>query len=118
MLIKVGKGKDVEAYVKSLNAPMRELTEKLRTIIKEALPDATETIKWGNLTYIIEGKNVAWILSYKDHVDLGFFMGAKLKSKLLEGTGKGLRHVKVWSGSDVKEDEFARLLKDAAKLVS
>lgn len=118
MGIKVGKGKDVETYVKSLNPPMRELTEKLRTIIKKTLPDATETIKWGNPTYTIGGKNVAWILNYKDHVDFGFFMGAKLKSKLLEGTGKGLRHIKVRTEKDIKEEEFARLLKDAAKMVS
>lgn len=114
---KVGKGKDVETYVKSLDPPMMDLTKRLHTIIKKALPHATETIKWGNPTYTIGGKNVAWVLNYKDHVDLGFFMGAKLKSKLLEGTGKGLRHIKIWTESDINEDEFTRLLKDAAKLV-
>lgn len=76
-----------------------------------------ETIKWGNPTYISNGKNIAWILNYKDHVDLGFFMGAKLHSDLLEGTGKGLRHIKVRRPDDIKEEEFTRLLKDAAKLV-
>ena len=51
-------------------------------------------------------------------MDFGFFMGAKLKSELLEGTGKGLRHIKVKTQEDIDETEFGRLLKDAAKLVS
>jgi hypothetical protein len=32
---------------------------------------------------------------YKDHVNLEFFQGAKMKSKRLESIGRGLRHVKV-----------------------
>ena len=54
-----------------------------------------ETVKWGNITYLLDDRKIAWILFYRDHVDLGFFAGAKLHSKLLEGTGKGLRHVKI-----------------------
>lgn len=47
---------------------------------------------------------------------MGFFVGAKLKSKKLEGTEKGLRHVKVRSKADIDEAEFSRLLKKAAAL--
>ncbi len=73
-------------------------------------------MKWGNPTYLVDGKNVAWILLYKDHVNLGFFQGAKLKSKRLERTGKGLRHIKVRREEDIDEKEFARLLKKAASI--
>lgn len=107
---------DVDTLVKKLNPKLRELAEKLRVIVKKVLPNAVETVKWGNPTYIVDGKNVAWLLTYKDHVDLGFFKGAQLKSKFLEGTGKGLRHIKVRSVADINEEEFTRLLREAAKI--
>jgi hypothetical protein len=53
---------------------------------------------------------------FEDHINYGLFMGARLNSKRLEGTGKGLRHVKVYEMKDVDEEEFARLARDAAKL--
>jgi hypothetical protein len=49
-------------------------------------------------------------------VDFGFFRGAELSSKLLEGTGKGLRHIKIRSQKGVDLVELTRLLEDAAKL--
>lgn len=107
---------DVDSLVKKLNPKLRELAEKLRVIVKKTLPNAVETVKWGNPTYIIDGKNVTWLLTYRDHVDLGFFKGAQLKSKLLEGTGKGLRHIKVRTVADIQEEEFSRLLREAAKI--
>ncbi len=110
--------KDVDSVLKGLDPRMRLLIDKLRRIVKRALPNATETVKWGRPTYTLRGENVAWILNYRDHVDLGFFMGAKLKSELLEGTGKSLRHIKVRTVKDINRKEFTRLLKEAAKLVS
>ena len=62
----------------------------------------------------MDGKNVAWIMIYKDRVNLGFFQGAKMKSPLLEGTGKGLRHVKVRGPGEMDEKEFTHLLVRAA----
>jgi hypothetical protein len=43
-------------------------------------------------------------------------MGSQLKSKRLEGTGKGFRHIKVRSKSDIGAKEFGRLLRSAAAL--
>jgi len=56
------------------------------------------------------------LMTYKDHINLGFFLGAKLNSRLLEGSGKGLRHIKVRNEGDIKNGEFSKLLKEAAKL--
>ncbi len=111
------KAKTVEGIVIQLDPQRRELTEKLRALVRETMPEAVETVKWGNVTYLLKGKNLSWLIMYKDHVDLGFFQGAGLKSKRLEGTGKGLRHIKVRTPADIDETEFARLLRDARSLV-
>lgn len=92
---------------------MRALANQLRRIIRKALPKSRELVKWKNPTYLVNNKNIAWIMVHRDHVNLGFFQGAKMKSPRLEGTGKGLRHIKVRRPEDVDEKEFTRLLVQA-----
>ena len=58
---------------------------------------------------------VALIGDYKKHINLYFFQGARLSSDLLEGTGKGMRHIKIVGDSDINSAEVSRLLKEAAK---
>jgi hypothetical protein len=110
------KGKSVREIMESFSPQWREVAEMLRALMKKTLPKCVETVKWGNITYVQDDKNLAWIIAYKDHLDFGFFRGAQLESKRLEGTGKGLRHIKIRAEEDIDEKEFARLIKDAAKL--
>jgi hypothetical protein len=111
------KGKDVEAFVKEIEPGKRANVQKLRAFVRKQAPHLKEQIKWGNICWIGQS-NVCWTIVYSDHVDFGFFKGAELKdpAKLLEGTGKGLRHVKVRAAGDIKEKEFTALLKEAMAL--
>jgi len=54
----------------------------------------------------------------KDHVIFGFVRGAMLRDpgKLLEGTGKYLRHVKLRSLADVRRPAVLSLLEESAEL--
>lgn len=110
------KGKSLQEILEKLNPRQKEIVEKLRSITKIAFTDVVETIKWGNITYILGKNNLSWILIYSDHVDYGFFRGAELSSPSLEGTGKGLRHIRIKDNMDVDEKEVSRLLNEAAKL--
>jgi hypothetical protein len=53
----------------------------------------------------------------KNHVNLAFLRGAELTEarELLEGTGKGMRHIKVRSPKDIRKQAFAALVKEAAR---
>jgi hypothetical protein len=42
--------------------------------------------------------------------------GAELKPKFLEGTGKGLRHIKIATEESIPAEEIAKLLVKASKL--
>jgi hypothetical protein len=110
------KGKTIEEIMDKLNPQQRKIADKLRFLTKKKLPEITETVRWGNITYMLNGKDFSWIIFYKDHVDYGFFRGAELESKLLEGTGKGLRHIKIPNEKDVQAKEIERLLVEARKL--
>lgn len=114
---KAKAGQSVDSYVAKLKSPQRETVQALRTFIRENSPELKEQIKWGNPCYTLKG-NVCWILAYGDHTDFGFFRGTSLDDPrgLLEGTGKGLRHVKIWKPEDVRPDNLVPLLRQAVAL--
>jgi hypothetical protein len=118
-LLQQGDVKDssVPELISSLGGPRKEMLERMRAVVRRTLPEATETVKWGQPVYSLWGKNIICFMIYDDHVNFGLFMGARLKAARLEGTGKGLRHVKVYTIGDIDEKEFSRLARDAAKLV-
>jgi hypothetical protein len=106
----------VEDLVADLTSPRKALVNRMREIVKEALPEAVESVKCGQPVYSVNGTSIICFMLDDDHVNFGLFMGARLKSERLEGTGKGLRHIKVYQMKDVDEKEFARLARDAARL--
>jgi hypothetical protein len=63
----------------------------------------------------IEDAPFGYVNVFKAHVNVGFFMGAHLQdpTRLLEGTGKNGRHVKVKPGTPVDSVALAKLI-DAA----
>ncbi len=107
----------VPELIDALGSPRREALDKMRRIVRKTLPEAVESVKWGQPVYTLKETNIICFMLYEDHVNFGLFMGAKLRSERLEGTGKGLRHVKVFGVEDVDEKEFSRLAREAAKLV-
>ncbi len=109
---------DVDTVLGAADPSVRQLAQGVREVIRRSCPELDEVVKWGAPNYTLGGRLVACIMVYDDHVNLGFFQGAKLKSARLEGTGKGLRHVKVRRATDIDEKEFRRLLKAATKLAA
>ncbi len=56
-----------------------------------------------------------YIMPQKSYVNLGFFHGANLpdRDKLLEGTGKSIRHIKIRSFEDLARPEILAMITDA-----
>ena len=54
----------------------------------------------------------AYVSVFKAHVNVGFFIGAALKdpARLLEGTGKRMRHVKVRPGEPLNSKALGALI--------
>ena len=52
---------------------------------------------------------------FKVHVSVGFFLGAELKdpARLLQGTGKRMRHVKVRPGEPINSKALGALIQQA-----
>lgn len=86
----------VAAYFDTLAPDQRDTAQALQRAVLEAAPDLTQAVKWGNLVFTIDRSNLLAIVAHKAHVNLQFFNGAALADAFpqLEGTGKGLRHLK------------------------
>jgi hypothetical protein len=107
----------VDDYLAALPAPQQEIVAALRELIHKVAPRLHEAIKWRNLFFCDKG-DVCAIVAYRKHVNLGFAHGADLSDQegLLEGTGKGIRHVKIGTVKDIRKGPIAALIKEAVKL--
>lgn len=92
----------VDTFLKGYSPPVREIAVKAREAIFSVLPSATEKVYpgWKVIQYGTDSgmKNVfAAISPLRDRVNLGLANGAHLPDPegLLEGTGQGIRHVRL-----------------------
>jgi len=109
--------KPVDTYLAALPAALQLIASSLREIIRKAAPNLEEGMKW-NVPCYSATANVCAIIAYKNHVNLAFYRGSELTDRegRLEGTGKGMRHVKVRTQREIRKKALAALIKAAAKL--
>jgi hypothetical protein len=105
----------VEAYVMQQSPAHTKTINRLRTIIRSAVPELHEQMRWAQVGYLISKRDVCGVYATSDHVNLSFMQGATLRDPkgLLEGTGKGMRHVKIFRVEDVDEDTIKGYVKEA-----
>lgn len=104
-------------YLKDQSAKNAAVIRALRRFVKRIEPKLSEAVKWGNGCWIGAKGPVAYVYSAPDHVQFGFFRGAKLKDpqSLLEGKGAYVRHTKLRAAADLDRRALAALLKEAAR---
>ena len=81
------------------------IAKRLRAIIRAVDKNTVETVRLGDnaATFGVGPRKMsdgyAYIMPMRGYINLGFYQGAVLADpkRLLEGTGKGLRHVKIRS---------------------
>ncbi len=107
----------VDQFIQQMAAEQQEIANKLRGLIRKTAKSLKESIKWGYPSFGGKG-NVCSIIPYPDHVNLAFFRGAELDdpNELLEGTGKGMRHVKISSAKDIRRRAITDLIRSAVSL--
>ncbi|MFA5101720.1 MAG: DUF1801 domain-containing protein [Candidatus Thermoplasmatota archaeon] len=108
--------KNVESYLKKQQSPQKEICQRLRKIILTTFPEIHEELKvgvpcYGNTAEEPCGK--FYIAALKDHVNLGFSLKGLTKQQqgLFEGSGKTMKHIKVYSVEEIDEQKIIELLK-------
>jgi hypothetical protein len=96
---------------------LRAIAQKWFAQIRQCGDDVRELLHEGYPVACVEDAAFAYVNSYKEHVNVGFFFGAMLKDPagLLEGSGKRMRHVKLKPGKELNTKALAALI-DAAYL--
>ena len=100
---------------------LRPVCESLRLLIASLHEDFVEVV-WPRQRIASFGvgpkkmtEHYAYIAVQTSHVNLGFYHGAKLAdpARLLEGTGKNLRHLQLRDASRARDPQVAALLRRA-----
>lgn len=110
-------GKTVEDYVRGLEGWQADVAAELRRVIRDAAPELTEAIKWGQPVYEWNGP-VCYFKAHKNHVTFGFWRGVELGSvePQLESSGSRMAHLKITATGDVKRRKLTALVKAAVDL--
>jgi len=111
--------KKIENIILQLPEQKRLLALQIRDIFLTTDRKISEAIKWGNLTFMYKG-NIAFVYTFKDtgYINLGFMRAVELSDpkKLFEGTGKGMRHIKVHSEKEIPKTQLKKWIREAMLL--
>jgi hypothetical protein len=74
--------------------------------------DVRELLHDGHPTACVGDAAFAYVNAFRAHVNVGFFRGAEIAdpARLLEGSGKFMRHVKLGPGRDVDAEVLQKLV--------
>lgn len=100
---------------------LRRIGQELRKLILSIDPDATQLV-WLKLRIVSFGigpkkntQHYAYIAIHTNHINLGFYRGASLRSYglRLDGTGKKLRHIKIAEGAALRKEALKSIIREA-----
>jgi hypothetical protein len=105
----------IEAWMRERAGKGGATAKRWFGIMRQCGDDVRELLHDGHPTACVGDAAFGYVNAFRHHVNVGFFLGAELDdpAKLLEGTGKFMRHVKVWSERDVDAESLTNLIETA-----
>ncbi len=105
------------AELKAFDKVKYSIVKQLRDIILTVNQSASEVIKYGGLHYS-DSKPYTGLFVSKNHISMEFSEGVQFTDPkgLLQGSGKGRRHLKFTSTEDIDEKDIKMFLKQAMKI--
>ncbi|HYM50271.1 MAG TPA: DUF1801 domain-containing protein [Candidatus Limnocylindrales bacterium] len=114
---------EVQAFLKDYPPEIRAVALRARQLLATEMPDAVEQVKpgWKVMQYGANASMQAQLIVIQPQanwVNLGFAHGSELPDPvgLLEGTGKGIRHVKLRTVKDVEREPVRALVKAEVRI--
>jgi hypothetical protein len=117
-----------EALLADFAPPTVEVVERLRAVVKAAIPGIVERVRpgWRLIGYDAplgrRTRYVAWILPERVHVHLGFVQGVLIDDRAgrLEGRGeaKNARWLTWLPGDEIDADEVTALIREAVRVTT
>lgn len=92
----------VDAWMQSHPGPLGAIAQEWFEVMRDCGDDVQELLHDGHPTACIGDAAFGYVNAFANHVNVGFFLGPELEDphRLLEGTGKFMRHVKLRPGQE------------------
>jgi hypothetical protein len=105
----------VDMWLTSGPIELRSIAQKWFVRMRQCGDDVQELLHDGCPVACVKDAPFGYVNSFKNHVNVGFFLGAVLDDPagLLEGSGKRMRHVKLKPGTELNTVALRDLI-DAA----
>ncbi|HET7065431.1 MAG TPA: DUF1801 domain-containing protein [Rudaea sp.] len=89
-----------------------DIAQRWFELMRSCGDDVRELLHDGHPTACVDDAAFAYANAFRAHVNVGFFRGAELADpdRLLEGTGKFMRHVKLRPGQQVNDAALRKLI--------
>lgn len=105
----------VENWLTGVPIELRSIARQWFMRIRQCGDDVRELIHDGCPVACVDDAPFCYVNSFKSHVNVGLFYGAMLAdpARLLEGSGKRMRHVKLKPGAELNTAALCGLIDSA-----
>jgi uncharacterized protein YdhG (YjbR/CyaY superfamily) len=86
MLSRMSKPATIAEYISSSPAKVRPILRRIRSTIRKAAPDASETISYRIPTFRMNGRALVHFAAFKNHI--GFYPPVKGDARLVKAVAK------------------------------
>jgi hypothetical protein len=105
----------IEDWMGAHSGELGAIAQRWFAVMRACGDDVRELLHDGHPTACVGDAAFAYVNAFTAHVNVGFFRGAEIADpeRLLEGTGKFMRHVKLAPGRDVDAEALRKLVDTA-----
>ena len=105
----------IEVWMHKHAGQLGAIAQRWFEVMRACGDDVRELLHDGHPTACVDDAAFSYVNVFKAHVNVGFFRGAEIADphRILEGTGKFMRHVKLNSSRDVDADALRKLIETA-----
>lgn len=111
----VARDPAIDAWLKERRGELGAMAKQWFEAMRKCGDEVREVLHDGCPVACLGDAPFGYVNVFTAHVNVGFFHGAALPdpARLLEGTGKSMRHVKLKPGTPVDADALGRLIERA-----
>ena len=111
----VGQDPEIEVWMRACSGELGAIARRWFEVMRGCGDDVRELLHDGHPTACVGDAAFGYVNVFREHVNVGFFRGAELSDpdRLLEGTGKFMRHVKLRPKLEVDVAALTKLIEAA-----
>ena len=105
----------IEVWMHNHRGEFGAIAQRWFDVMRDCGDDVRELLHDGHATACVGDAAFAYVNVFKAHVNVGFFRGAEIADpeRLLEGTGKFMRHVKLSPERNIDAAALTKLIETA-----